>query len=235
MFSLVAFVFFYFSSGFFLCSLENRLSQSLHLYILLSSDLLLPLPVYLNIYLHHICPYLHICPPLFIHLRSPLNYYIIYPLCLHTCPHLCICIRSPYAPLSTYIPLPIPHLPYFQQFIPRCWSYQYLPWIRIQIPPLVPPFYVSFLWHFVIGSKRMKYGEIVKWFNKNTGSRQHCKLKSHPSLVWHTRQLSHGYRHCSLLYVLISIFLFSILLYMWTRGRRQSRSRRRHIQRSTLQ
>ena len=34
-----------------------------------------------------------------------------------------------------------------------------------------------------------------------------------PSLIWHTRQINPGYYHFSLLYLPISGFLFSILLY----------------------
>ena len=55
-----------------------------------------------------------------------------------------------------------------------------------------------------------------------TGSRKHFTLKSHPSLVWHKRQLNPGYRYLSLLYLPISLFIFSILLYRWSHGRRQA-------------
>ena len=47
-------------------------------------------------------------------------------------------------------------------------------------------------------------------YNTLTGSRRHCTLKSRPSLVWHTSQLSPGYCHCFLLYY---YFLFSPLFY----------------------
>ena len=56
------------------------------------------------------------------------------------------------------------------------------------------------------------------------------KLIHNPSLVWHTRQLNPGYCHCYLLYLPISISLFSILLYRWTHGRIKARGYRHHIQ-----
>ena len=67
-----------------------------------------------------------------------------------------------------------------------------------------------------------KYNQLNS-FTSGTSSIWHCTLKSYPALVWHTRQLNLGYCHCSLLYVLISEFIFSALLYRWTRRRRQYR------------
>ena len=47
--------------------------------------------------------------------------------------------------------------------------------------------------------------------------------------MWHTRQLNNGYCRCSLLYIPISAFIFSIILYKLTHNRRQARGCHHHI------
>ena len=53
-----------------------------------------------------------------------------------------------------------------------------------------------------------------------------------PSLVWHMKQLNPGYCRCYILYLPISRFIFSVLLYTWNRNRRKSRGRRHQIHRT---
>ena len=72
--------------------------------------------------------------------------------------------------------------------------------------------------------------EVVLVLVQPTGSRQHCTLKSYPSLVWHTRQINPQYFHLSLLNPPISIFHFSISIYRWTYVRIQDRGCCHHIQ-----
>ena len=53
-----------------------------------------------------------------------------------------------------------------------------------------------------------------------------------PSLVWHTRHLNPRYYRCSLLYLPISNFLFSIIIYRWTHNRIQEEMRRNNTPRT---